>query len=209
MRILTQRVFTWPLNCLWFELRVWILWFLHFRLWFNLDLKCPLSLLQSNLPALCLLLSTNTPPKQRNPYFIPHQLLTNSLHECHESKEGIQPTTSEVAGACSDDFATWLLMCKIKQFYSKSLNSLALACVSLYFFIQQLPNSFLGRTATYKGSCSQNTWDASRGSVFPQISISWSENHLVFYYSLILSNVIQLIKKSNTEKIVVILGRLY
>ena len=66
------------------------------------------------------------------------------------SKVGIEPTTSEVTGACSDDCAAWLLMCRIKQFYSNSLNSLALACVSLQFFIQQLPNSFLGRTAKYK-----------------------------------------------------------
>ena len=56
-----------------------------------------------------------------------------SVHErkCHESEEGIEPTISEVTGACSDDCATWSLLCRIKQSYTRNLNSLASARVSL------------------------------------------------------------------------------
>ena len=57
--------------------------------------------------------------------------LTNFSHECHESDVGIQLTILEVTGVCSDDCANWSLLCWIKQFYTRNLNSVALPCVSL------------------------------------------------------------------------------
>ena len=33
--------------------------------------------------------------------------LTNSSHKCHESEGGIEPTISELTGACTDECATW------------------------------------------------------------------------------------------------------
>ena len=56
---------------------------------------------------------------------------TNSSHKCHKSEVGIEPTISEVIGACSDDCATWSLLCRTKQSYTRNLNSLALDYVSL------------------------------------------------------------------------------
>ena len=56
---------------------------------------------------------------------------TNFSRTCHESEVGIEPTISEVTGACSDDCATWSLLCRTKQSYTRNLNSLALARVSL------------------------------------------------------------------------------
>ena len=56
---------------------------------------------------------------------------TNSSRKCHESVVGIEPTTPEVIGAFSDDCATWSLLCRTKQSYTRNLNSLALARVSL------------------------------------------------------------------------------
>ena len=45
------------------------------------------------------------------------------MHKCHESEVGIEPTISEVAGASSDDCATWPLMCRVKQSYTRNLHS--------------------------------------------------------------------------------------
>ena len=56
---------------------------------------------------------------------------TNSSLKCNESEVGIEPTISEVTGACSDDCATWSLLCRTKQSYTRNWNSLALARVSL------------------------------------------------------------------------------
>ena len=67
---------------------------------------------------------------------------TNSSRKCHESEVGIEPTISEVTGACSDDCATWSLLCRTKQSYTRNLNSLVFHC---NYFIKRLPNSFLGR----------------------------------------------------------------
>ena len=57
--------------------------------------------------------------------------LTNVLHKCHKSQVGIELTISKVKGACPDDCATWSLLFRIKQSYTRNLNSLAWACVSL------------------------------------------------------------------------------
>ena len=43
--------------------------------------------------------------------------LINSSHRCHKSEVGIESTTSEVTGACSEDCATWTLASKITQTY--------------------------------------------------------------------------------------------
>ena len=57
-----------------------------------------------------------------------HELLTRKRYE---SEVGIETTISEVTGACSDHCATWSLLCRTKQSYTRNLNSLALARVSL------------------------------------------------------------------------------
>ena len=81
--------------------------------------------------------------------------LINSSHGYHKSEVGIECTTSEVTGACSEDCATWTLVYKITQSYVRNLNSLA--CVSLTLLLyNQLLNNILRRIASsmYLGCCS-------------------------------------------------------
>ena len=102
--------------------------------------------------------------------------LTNSLHGCRESEVGIKKTTSEVTSACSDDCATWLLLCRIKQPYTKSLNSLALTCTSLYFLLQ-----FSRKDSDRHGIMFTRYVGCFPNSAFSQIS-----RHLARIYDVIL-----------------------